>query len=69
VDVLLDEAVEQDGQRGEADVVQGQVGRVVQRLGRAWSVALLCVLCVSVCVCECVCVCTPTCCEKPQKNW
>lgn len=33
VDVLLYETVEQDGQRGETDVVQGQVGRVVQRLG------------------------------------
>lgn len=32
--MLLDEAVEQDGQRREADVVQSQVGRVVQRLGR-----------------------------------
>ena len=33
VDVLLHQTVEQDGQRGEADVVQRQVGRVVQRLG------------------------------------
>lgn len=32
VDVLLYETVEQDGQRGETDVVQGQVGCVVQRL-------------------------------------
>lgn len=30
--MLLYETVEQDGQRGETDVVQGQVGRVVQRL-------------------------------------
>lgn len=34
VDVLLDETVEQNGQRGETDVVQSQVGCVVQRLGR-----------------------------------
>ena len=33
-DVLLHQAVQQDGQRGEADVVQRQVCRVVQRLQR-----------------------------------
>lgn len=31
-DVLLDQAVEEDGQRREADVVQCQIGSVVQRL-------------------------------------
>lgn len=31
--VLLDETVEQNGQRGEADVVERQVSRVIQRLG------------------------------------
>lgn len=41
VDVLLDETVEQNGQRGEADVVQSQVGRVVQRLGRKGGRELL----------------------------
>lgn len=32
--MLLYETVEQDGQRGEADVVQSQVGCIVQRLER-----------------------------------
>lgn len=31
-DMLLHQAVEKDGERGEADVVQRQVGSVVQRL-------------------------------------
>lgn len=31
-DVLLHQAVEQDGEGGEADVVERQVGSVVQRL-------------------------------------
>lgn len=31
-DMLLDQAVEKDGERGEADVVQRQVGRVIERL-------------------------------------
>lgn len=33
-DVLLQEAVSQDGHRGEADVVHRQIGRVIQGLGR-----------------------------------
>ena len=33
-DVLLHQAVEEDGEWGEADVVQSQVGGVVQRLQR-----------------------------------
>lgn len=33
-DVLLDQAVQEDGERGEADVVQRQIGSVVQRLWR-----------------------------------
>lgn len=31
-DVLLNQAVEEDGEWGEADVVQRQIGSVVQRL-------------------------------------
>lgn len=33
-DVLLHQAVEEDGERGEADVVQRQIGSVIQRLQR-----------------------------------
>lgn len=32
-DVLLQQAVSQDGHGGEADVVHGQIGRIVQGLG------------------------------------
>lgn len=32
-DVLLQQAVSQDGHGGEADVVHGQIGRVIQGLG------------------------------------
>lgn len=31
--MLLQEAVSQDGQRGEADVVHRQIGRIIQGLG------------------------------------
>lgn len=34
INVLLDEAVEENGQRGEADVVESQVGGVIERLFR-----------------------------------
>lgn len=34
-DVLLQEAVSQDGHRGEADVVHRQIGCIIQGLGRA----------------------------------
>lgn len=33
-DVLLNQAVEEDGEGGEADVVQRQIGGVIQRLQR-----------------------------------
>lgn len=36
-DVLLQEAVSQDGHRGEADVVHRQIGRIIQGLGRIGS--------------------------------
>lgn len=42
MNVLLHEAVEEDGQRREADVVQSQVGRIVQRLLRAETAVSLC---------------------------
>lgn len=32
-DVLLQEAVSQDGHRGEADVVHRQIGRIIEGLG------------------------------------
>lgn len=35
--MLLDEAVEENGQRGEADVVESQVGCVIERLLRTKS--------------------------------
>lgn len=33
-DMLLQQAISQDGHRGEADVVHRQIGRIIQGLGR-----------------------------------
>lgn len=57
--MLLYQTVEQDGQRGEADVVQSQVGCIIERLGRRRRQQHLLTVCSGFCVCLFMCECLP----------